>query len=52
MEKSKFDGKAIESLRKLVEHHESQQEPSRQPSSDVAEGHANTNPSEEEKRVE
>ena len=51
MEKSKFDGKAIESLRVLVEHHENQQERSRQPSSDVPGGHGNTNPSEEEKRV-
>jgi len=51
MEKSKFDGKAIESLRELVEHYENQQERSRQPSSDVAEGHGSTNPSEKEKRV-
>jgi hypothetical protein len=51
MEKSKFDGKAIESLRELVEHHENQKERSRRPSSDVAEGHGNTDPSKEEKRV-
>ena len=50
MEKSKFDGKAIESLRELVEQHD-QQERSRQPSSDVDERHGSTNPSEEEKRV-
>jgi len=51
MEKSKFDGNAIESLRQLVEHHQNQQERSRQPSSDVADGHGTTNPCEEEKRV-
>jgi hypothetical protein len=51
MEESKFDGKAIEDLRELVEHHENQKERSRRPSSDVADGHGSTNPSEEEKRV-
>jgi hypothetical protein len=50
MEKSEFDGMAIEGLHELVEHHENQ-ERSRQPSSDVAEGHGSTNSSEEEKRV-
>jgi len=49
MEKSKFDGKAIESLRELIE--QNQQERSRRPSSDVAEGHGNTDPSKEEKRM-
>jgi len=33
---------AIEGLRELVEHREKQQERSRQPSSDVAEGHGST----------
>ena len=50
VEKSKFDGKAIESLRELVEHHD-QQERSQQPSSDIAKGHGSSNPGEEEKRV-
>ena len=50
MEKSKFDGKAIEGLRELVEHHE-KQERSQQPSSDVAEDYGSANSSEEEKRV-
>ncbi len=49
MEKSKFDGKAIESLRDLVEHHDQQERP-RQPPSD-AKGHGSSNPGEEEKRV-
>ena len=51
MERSKFNGKAIESLRELVEYHENRQERSGQLSSDVAEGHGSTNPSEKEKRV-
>ena len=51
MEKSKFDGKAIEGLDELVEHHENQHERSRRPSSDAAEDHGRANPSEEEKRV-
>jgi len=55
VEKSKFDGKAIESLRELVEPHD-QQERSQQPSSDVAKGdvakgRGSSNPGEEEKRV-
>jgi hypothetical protein len=45
MERSKFDGKAIEGLGELVEHHENQQEHS----SDVAERHGSTDPSIEEK---
>jgi hypothetical protein len=49
MEKSKFDGKAIEGLGELVEHHENQQERPRQPSSDVAERSGSANPSKEEK---
>ena len=49
MERSTFDGKAIEGLGELVEHHENQQERPRQPSSDVAERHGGTNPSKEEK---
>jgi hypothetical protein len=51
MEKSKFDGKAIEALDELVEHHENEHERSRRPSSDAAEDHGRANPSEEEKRV-
>jgi hypothetical protein len=51
MEKPRFDGKAIEGLAELVEHHENQQERSRQLSSDVAERHGRTNPSKEERRV-
>jgi hypothetical protein len=53
MERSKFDGKAIEGLGELVEHHQHQQEGSPQHSSDVAERDGSTNPSkeEEEKRV-
>jgi hypothetical protein len=50
MEKPQFDGKAIEGLRDLVEHSH-QQERSRQPSSDAAEGHGRANPSEEARRV-
>jgi hypothetical protein len=50
MEKSKFDGKAIESLRE-VEHHKNRQERSRQSSFDPPGGHGNTNPSEEGERV-
>jgi hypothetical protein len=49
MEKSKFDGRAIEGLGELVEYHENQQERSPQHSSDVAERHGSTNPSIEEK---
>ena len=49
MERSKFDGKAIEGLGELVEHHENQQERSPQHSSDVAERHGSTDPSIEEK---
>ena len=49
MERSKFDGKAIEGLGDLVEHHENQQERPRQPPSDVAERNGSTNPSIEEK---
>ncbi len=49
MERSKFDGKAIEGLGELVEHHENQQERSPEHSSDVAEGHGSTNLSIEEK---
>ena len=51
MARSKFDGKAIEGLGELVEHHD-QQDRSRQLSSDVAERRGSMNPSnEEEKRV-
>jgi len=50
MEKSEFEGMAIEGLHELVEHHENP-ERSRLPSSDAAEGHGSTNSSEEEKRV-
>jgi hypothetical protein len=50
MEKSKFDGKAIEALDQLVEHHENEHERSGRPSSD-AEDHGRAHPSEEEKRV-
>ena len=49
MERLKFDGKAIEGLGELVEHHENQQERSPQHSSDVAERHGSTDPSIEEK---
>ena len=49
MERSKFDGQAIEGLGELVECHENQQERSPQHSSDVAERHGNTDPSVEEK---
>jgi hypothetical protein len=51
MEKSKFDGKAIEALDELVEHHENEHERSRRPSSDAAEDYGRANPSKEEKRV-
>jgi hypothetical protein len=51
MERSKFNGKAIESLRELVDDRANQQERSRQLLADFAEGHGGTNPSEEEKRV-
>jgi len=51
MEKPQFDGKAIEGLRELVEHHAQQQERSKQPSSNAAEGHGRANPSEEARRV-
>ena len=51
MERSKFNGKAIENLPELFEHRANQQERSRQLSADFAEGHAGTNPSEDEKRV-
>jgi hypothetical protein len=51
MEKSQFDGKAIEGLCELVEHHAHQQEHSQQLSSDAAEGHGRANPSEEAGRV-
>ena len=51
MEKSKFNGKAIESLRELVDDRPNQQERSRQLLADFAEGHGGANPSEEEKRV-
>jgi len=51
MEESKFGGEAIKALRKLVEHHEKQQERPRQRSSDFAERHGSTNSSEEEKSV-
>jgi hypothetical protein len=51
MERSEFNGKAIESLRELVDHSANQQERSRQLLADFAEGHGGTNPSEEEKRV-
>ena len=50
MERSKFDGKAIEGLGELVEHHENQQERSPQHSSDVAERYESTDPFIEEKR--
>jgi hypothetical protein len=51
MEKPQFDGKAIEGLLELVEHHEQKQPHTRQPSSDGAEGHGRANPSEETRRV-
>ena len=38
MEKPQFDGKAIEDLLELVQHHEHQQERSQQSCSDAAEG--------------
>jgi hypothetical protein len=51
MERSEFNGRAIESLRELVDHRANQQERSRQLLADFAEAHCGTNPSEEEKRV-
>jgi hypothetical protein len=50
MEKPQFDGKAIEGLRELVEHHEHRQEHSQQTSS-AAEGHGRANAYEEARRV-
>jgi len=50
MERSEFNGKAIEGLRDLVDHRANQQERSRQLLADFAEGHGGTNPSEEERK--
>jgi hypothetical protein len=51
MEKPQFDGKAIEGLLELVEHHEQKQPHSQQSSSDAAEGHGRANASQEPRRV-
>ena len=51
MEKPQFDGKVIEGLRELVEHHAHLQEHSQQLSSDAAEDTGRVNPSEEARRV-
>jgi hypothetical protein len=55
MEKPQFDGKAIDGLRELVEHHEQKQQHSQQPSSDAAKdaakGPGRANASEEAKSV-
>ncbi len=51
MDKPQFDGKAIEGLRELVEHHEHRQEHLQQTSSDAAEGHGRANASEEARKV-
>jgi hypothetical protein len=51
MEKPQFDGKTIEGLRELVEHHAHQQEHAQQLSSNAAEDHGRAKPSEEARRV-
>jgi hypothetical protein len=51
MERSEFNGKAIEGHPELVDDRANQQERSRQVLADFAEGHGGTNPTEEEKRV-
>ena len=50
MEKLQFDGKAIEGLRELVEHHAHQQERCQQPASNAAESHGRASESSEEAR--
>jgi hypothetical protein len=50
MEKPQFDGKAIEDLLELVQHHE-EQERSQQSCSDAAEGHRRANASAEARRM-
>ncbi len=50
MEKLQFDGKAIEGLRELVEHHAHQQERCQQPASNAAASHGRASESSEEAR--
>jgi len=51
MEKPQFDGKAIEDLLELVQHHEQQQERSQQSCSDAGEGHRRANASAEARKM-